>query len=491
MIGFQSVMNKLRACCVALGVIVCVTQTLAATGRTLTVSVENWPQSINPTDTLSNEGHFVATQVYETLTKIYPDGEVGPELAKRWKVASDRRSITFWLRDARFSDGTPVTTEHVKLMLTRVIRNGIFFQADHIKGAVEFRSGKAAELSGLEIQSPQVFILRLNVPYARLLQELADVRCALYHEVGSRLYGSGPFVIVSVDHQMQSIVLKANPVRSTGQFERVTIIVGVAESADISFLRPPNEAAYYSVNYFNTQVIFLGFNAASLQFRELATRQLYSNLMSAEMVDDSLGKVSYTIGGYLPLGLRGYDPYSGVDESGVSSFTQNRKVSSSKVTIWVSYPPLSDLARKYCAVIESYGTRCQTENGSLRDLVNEKKAGRLQLFLVRLKPTIPSADDLLSVFDDRSVLNLFTDRSVNGEIVNKLDSYYADIVATQPGEATGLYKAMDRFIIHNALVRPLRYGDTSSVRVRKQIAIPPLDTLGILDLDLARVSARH
>ncbi len=75
----------------------------------------------------------VTWNVYDRLvrfgTKVEPDGtlyydyfKIEPELAERYEVASDGKTITFHLRpDAVFHDGTPVTADDVKWSLDRVV----------------------------------------------------------------------------------------------------------------------------------------------------------------------------------------------------------------------------------------------------------------------------------------------------------------------------------------------------------------------------------
>lgn len=47
-------------------------------------------------------------------------GELEPGLAESWEVSDDGTSYTFHLRDAKFSDGTPITAEDVAFSLERV-----------------------------------------------------------------------------------------------------------------------------------------------------------------------------------------------------------------------------------------------------------------------------------------------------------------------------------------------------------------------------------
>ncbi len=59
--------------------------------------------------------------VYESLVKMTPEGEMVPALAKSWKVSDDRKTYTFELTpDAKFSDGKPFTADDAVFSIDRV-----------------------------------------------------------------------------------------------------------------------------------------------------------------------------------------------------------------------------------------------------------------------------------------------------------------------------------------------------------------------------------
>ncbi len=77
------------------------------------------PTSWDPvTSTAGWDTHALAL-VYDGLTQLDPDGKVVPGLAKSWSYSPDGTAITFELRDATFSDGTPVDAAAVKANLER------------------------------------------------------------------------------------------------------------------------------------------------------------------------------------------------------------------------------------------------------------------------------------------------------------------------------------------------------------------------------------
>lgn len=66
----------------------------------------------------------VVKNIYAKLVRIeMEDGQfvVLPDLAEKWEMAEDGKTWTFYLRDAKFDNGDPVTAEDVVFSLTRVV----------------------------------------------------------------------------------------------------------------------------------------------------------------------------------------------------------------------------------------------------------------------------------------------------------------------------------------------------------------------------------
>ncbi len=80
-------------------------------------------QSLDPMGPAENGSIFVRVQIFNTLVEADPETtpEVGPGLAESWESSEDGLRWTFNLRDAKFSNGDPVTAEDVKFSLDRFI----------------------------------------------------------------------------------------------------------------------------------------------------------------------------------------------------------------------------------------------------------------------------------------------------------------------------------------------------------------------------------
>ena len=59
-------------------------------------------------------------QLYSRVFRRAADGTLAPGLAESWAVAADGKTITLNLRNAKFSDGSAITSEDVAFSLLRV-----------------------------------------------------------------------------------------------------------------------------------------------------------------------------------------------------------------------------------------------------------------------------------------------------------------------------------------------------------------------------------
>ncbi len=67
-----------------------------------------------------NSSEFTMINIYDGLVRPSKDGQgYEPALATKWETSADGKTWTFTLRDAKFSDGKPVTAADVKASLDK------------------------------------------------------------------------------------------------------------------------------------------------------------------------------------------------------------------------------------------------------------------------------------------------------------------------------------------------------------------------------------
>jgi len=95
---------------------------LAKTAKdTLVLALTLEPPGLDPTaGAASSIAEVVLYNVFETLTKINPDGSVSPLLAESWEVSPDLKTTTLRLRPGvKFHNGQPFNADSVKFSLDR------------------------------------------------------------------------------------------------------------------------------------------------------------------------------------------------------------------------------------------------------------------------------------------------------------------------------------------------------------------------------------
>ncbi len=94
---------------------------LAHSKNALTLAMALEPPVLDPTASAAAAiGEVVLYNLFETLTKITPQGTVQPLLATRWDVSPDQKTFTFYLRPGvQFHNGVPFTADTVRFSLER------------------------------------------------------------------------------------------------------------------------------------------------------------------------------------------------------------------------------------------------------------------------------------------------------------------------------------------------------------------------------------
>jgi peptide/nickel transport system substrate-binding protein len=135
--------------------------------RALLVVTESGPNSLDIHGVGANRQTYgLSWNVYDRLltygvkpgpggTPSYDYRTLQPELAERWEVAADGRSITFHLRQgARFHDGSPVTAEDVKWSFDRAVSVGGF-------PTFQMKAGSLEKPEQFEVTGEHTFVIHL------------------------------------------------------------------------------------------------------------------------------------------------------------------------------------------------------------------------------------------------------------------------------------------------------------------------------------------
>ena len=188
-------------------------------GGTLRFDQAIAPTGISALDYLSNPDNAkgqVVQQIFSQLVEYVP-GQIDPQpgLAESWDVSDDGLTYTFHLRDAQFSDGSPVTSADVKWVF-EAAQGGVPLNA---AGDESFFAGQYDPIDTIKTPDDKTVIMTFTEPYPAFIYfaaylAVSIVPSKLVEDIGVKAFnehpiGSGPFVLQSWTRD-QEVVLTRN-----------------------------------------------------------------------------------------------------------------------------------------------------------------------------------------------------------------------------------------------------------------------------------------
>jgi len=185
------------------------------------------PTSLDPAHMDGTWENNIVSQMIVGLTELDDDGRPIPGIAKSWEASPDGLTWTFHLRDAQWSDGSPVTADDFVYGVQRVLdpktaSYSAFILFPFLKNAEQVNAGKLPlSATGVEAPDPHTVVLRLSHPWP--LTPLYASGRALWPEPRKaierwgdawtqpgRYLSDGPYTLV--DWRLgDAVVLKKNP----------------------------------------------------------------------------------------------------------------------------------------------------------------------------------------------------------------------------------------------------------------------------------------
>ena len=136
----------------------------AAHAATLRVGIQDDPDALDPATSGTYTGRFVFAALCDKLVDIGPDLSIVPQLAEKWTLADDQKSVVFTLRKGvTFHDGAPFDAAAVKFNIERMLT---------MKDSR--RRGELAPVASVDVLAPDQVRINLKEPFAPLLSVLSD-----------------------------------------------------------------------------------------------------------------------------------------------------------------------------------------------------------------------------------------------------------------------------------------------------------------------------
>jgi peptide/nickel transport system substrate-binding protein len=137
--------------------------TLAEAAGVLTIGRREDSTTFDPIKSAQNVDNWVFSNVFDVLVRVDKTGtKLEPGLAESWTISPDGLTYTFKIRDAKFSDGSPITAEDAAFSLLRIRDN---------KGSLWSDSYKVVDTA--TAADPKTLVVKLKNPSAPFLSTLA------------------------------------------------------------------------------------------------------------------------------------------------------------------------------------------------------------------------------------------------------------------------------------------------------------------------------
>ena len=151
--------------------------------------------TLDPAQNSANETIWLDQNIYSRLVSPNADGtDVVPDLATSWDISDDNLTYTFHLRDAKFSDGSPVLASDAAYSINR---------ANALEDGWGFLMTAVTDVSAPD---DKTVVIKLSQPHAPLLADLAMYAYSVVPEKQveadpdnffTKPVGSGPFMVTS------------------------------------------------------------------------------------------------------------------------------------------------------------------------------------------------------------------------------------------------------------------------------------------------------
>jgi peptide/nickel transport system substrate-binding protein len=131
-------------------------------GGTLIVTISGDPDYLNPNLSSSSDPGWAVSGIYSGLVQLNERIEPEPDLADRWTISPDAKRYEFHIRNnARFHDGSPVTSADVKYTVEEVA-------GKYLSTFI----AQAGNIASTETPDAQTVVFNLKAPSAIFIQVL-------------------------------------------------------------------------------------------------------------------------------------------------------------------------------------------------------------------------------------------------------------------------------------------------------------------------------
>ncbi len=176
----------------------------------LTIGRREDSTTFDPIKSAQNVDNWVFSNVFDVLVRVDKTGtKLEPGLAESWTVSEDGLAYTFIMRDAKFSDGSPITAKDAAYTLLRIRDNKGSLWSDSYK-VIETAEAKDDKTLVVKLKTPSVpFLSTLALPNVSVISQKA------MEELGEDTFAEKPVAsgafVVKEWRRGDRVILEKNP----------------------------------------------------------------------------------------------------------------------------------------------------------------------------------------------------------------------------------------------------------------------------------------
>ena len=260
--------------------------TFRPASQELRLNLHSEPPTIDPRKAIDTVSFALINQCFEGLTRFNPDGQIVLAMAEKIEVWEDQKRYTISLRDAKWSDGEPITAyDFEKTWKTQLDPSFLCESANELYFILNARAAKTKRCSldevGIKALDEKTLQLDLEHPVPYLLAALAThsffvtpnhITVAYPDWTHGHYVGNGPFVMKEWKSR-DRIILEKNPFywdRENVKLEKIYFALVEDEVTELSM-------------YENGELDWAGAPLSSLPAEALPSLEKKTDLHTCEM----------------------------------------------------------------------------------------------------------------------------------------------------------------------------------------------------------------
>lgn len=168
---------------------------MAQAAGVLTIGRREDSTTFDPIKSAQNADNWVFSNVFDPLVRVDNTGtKLLPGLAESWTISPDGKTYTLKMRDAKFSDGTPVTASDAVFSLTRIRDDAGSLWKDSYS-IIDTLKAPDAHTLVITLKTPSAaFLSKLALPNASVISQQALTKQGA-DDFAEHPVGSGAFSV--------------------------------------------------------------------------------------------------------------------------------------------------------------------------------------------------------------------------------------------------------------------------------------------------------